>query len=535
MEAKEKIELAEKNIRKALADYGKHVEDDEVLRDVSDSFVKELARDTYYAKEELRNLFRKSPVWNEELDALVINGTRTHDANYERVKELAYAILSDSPHYHEQRALYKGALAFFSNPDPDEETREWSIQCIKELAPKAYARNKKPSRIFKALCDAIGVSDEEKNSWFQRTFAKLADELQSKKIDFKLYVSVNPAHFLTMSNPKRDKRGNTLTSCHSFNSTEYEYNNGCTGYARDKYSFIVFTAADPNDPETLNNRKTTRQIFAYRPGNGVLLQSRMYNTSGGTYGAQSESKLYRDLVQREISMLEDAANLWETFTYIDNDRGIKFDAGEGFGGYLDWTYRDFNAKVSIRKDHTQDHKLFKIGTYGLCIKCADETSDGVYCEDCVPSNRIRCYDCDEYDYEENMYQVSNSHGDEVYVCRSCYEDHYDSCHECGDYWDEDSMTETQDETWVCPNCAERYYSRCYCCDELVRNDDTVRAVGSRGYFVDVCDRCISDSFVMCGSCGYYVDRSIAETVDIDGEKTRVCPECARLMKEVGIA
>lgn len=72
-----------------------------------------------------------------------------------------------------------------------------------------------------------------------------------------------------MSNPKGDHRGTTLTSCHSFNSTEYEYNNGCTGYARDKVSFIAFTVADPADKETLNNRKTTRQVFAYKPGNGA--------------------------------------------------------------------------------------------------------------------------------------------------------------------------------------------------------------------------------------------------------------------------
>lgn len=100
-------------------------------------------------------------------------------------------------------------------------------------------------------------------------------KLSAKQIGLKLFVSVNPAHFITMSNPKRDSRGATLTSCHSFNSTEYDYNNGCTGYARDETSFIVFTVADPTDPETLNNRKTTRQVFAYRPGSGLLLQSRM--------------------------------------------------------------------------------------------------------------------------------------------------------------------------------------------------------------------------------------------------------------------
>ena len=68
-----------------------------------------------------------------------------------------------------------------------------------------------------------------------------------------------------MINPKRDDRGSTLTSCHSFNVADCDYNCCCSDYARDNVTFIVFTAFDTNIPETLNNRKTTRQIFMYKP------------------------------------------------------------------------------------------------------------------------------------------------------------------------------------------------------------------------------------------------------------------------------
>ncbi len=84
-----------------------------------------------------------------------------------------------------------------------------------------------------------------------------------------------------------------------------DYNCGCTGYARDDVTFIVFTASNT---ETLNNRKTSRQLFMYKPQNELLLQSRLYNTYSGICGAQAESKLYRDLVQREISALEGVPN-----------------------------------------------------------------------------------------------------------------------------------------------------------------------------------------------------------------------------------
>lgn len=100
MEAKEKIALNERNIRQALLDYGKHTYQTEVLDDVSDTFIKRLAKDNYYAKQELRELFRKSPAWNEELDAIVINGTRTHDPNYNRIgsliRQLFYDLLRDA-------------------------------------------------------------------------------------------------------------------------------------------------------------------------------------------------------------------------------------------------------------------------------------------------------------------------------------------------------------------------------------------------------------------------------------------------------
>lgn len=308
------IAQAEKNIRQAIEDYARHTNQTEVIEDISNAFIKRLAEDSSYAKQDLRKLFSKSPVWDEKIDALVINGTRTHNPDYNRIRELATDILWEPMGFsHKDKyETFVRAINYFAYP-PEIVDKSDAIAAITELAPKAYAPGKKPSRIFKALCKEYGVVDETAGSEFQRLYAQFADELSSKKIGFKLYVSINPAHFLTMSNPKCDNRGSTLTSCHSLNSTQYEYNCGCVGYARDNVTFIVFTVSDPSEPETLNNRKTTRQIFAYKPGNGLLMQSRLYNTSGGTSGAQEESKLYRDLVQREISMLENVPNLWKQY------------------------------------------------------------------------------------------------------------------------------------------------------------------------------------------------------------------------------
>ena len=67
-----------------------------MLDDISDDFIRQLAEDSSYAKQGLRELFSKSPVWHPELDALVINGTRTHDPDYRRVDNLAHRILSSA-------------------------------------------------------------------------------------------------------------------------------------------------------------------------------------------------------------------------------------------------------------------------------------------------------------------------------------------------------------------------------------------------------------------------------------------------------
>lgn len=522
MDMQEVISRAERNIRQALRDYGAHTSQTDVLEDVTNEFIYRLAADSSYAKQGLRKLFSKSPVWNEELDALVINGTRTHDPDYDRIHRLAMQIL-EKPFKsldYDYNDILK-AVCFFSNPDASERDRESYIEAIRKLAPKAYTPTKKPSRVFKSLCVTLGVADETAGSEFQRLYAQFADALSAKQIGFKLFVSINPAHFITMSNPKRDSRGATLTSCHSFNSTEYDYNNGCTGYARDETSFIVFTVADPTDPETLNNRKTTRQVFAYRPGSGLLLQSRMYNTAGGVYGAAADSKLYRDLVQREISALEDVPNLWKTYSSI-GDKADLVVAGDGFGGYQDWTYENFDGHISIRADCDEETvDPLDVGTYGLCIVCGEETSAGVYCEDCGEGNE--CDECGGH-YRE-LYDVRNSRGEWIQVCERCRDEYYTYCDECEEYWPNDCTTEV-DGRYYCDDCLDECCERCDECDEWHRSDSMYDAY-REGREVRVCSDCRDEHYYGCDCCGdlhHYDD--MHRVYRANGYEDFVCNDCA---------
>lgn len=526
MEMQEIIEQAEQNIRQALQDYGAHTGMKEVLYDVTDNFITRLAKDSSYAKQGLRELFSKSPVWDGKLDALVISGTRTHDPDYNRLTELGTQILHDAfARSGDEYYNIVQALNFFCCPQQSETDRELSIKAINALAPKAYTPTKKPSRVFKALCVALGVADETAGSEFQRLFAQFADEMNSKKIGFKLYVSINPAHFITMSNPKGDHRGQTLTSCHSFNSTEYQYNNGCSGYARDDVSFIVFTVADPGDPETFNNRKTTRQIFAYRPGSGLLLQSRMYNTSGGTCGAQADSKLYRDLVQREISTLENVPNLWKTVSSV-GDKSYWVDEGMGFGGYADWTYADFDGHISFRTDFDEENcEPLKVGTFGLCICCADEIDQKLYCDSCVDATR--CDECRDLCDDDDLTTAYDEYGHEVRVCDDCINTHYTYCEECG-RWHHHERMGVIDGRNICVSCRDEYYEQCEECGEWYRNNDMYYVhTGSRtgGY---VCQNCYDEYYGSCDECDDDYRRDfLRPLIRANGDHEYVCDDCAR--------
>lgn len=525
MNDNEKIELVKSNIEKALEDYGSHTSS-HVLEDVSNKFIERLAKDNVTAKNELRNMLRKSPAWNEELDALVINGTRTHNPDPDRIDDIAYDLLAPyikeakkQENYDAQYRVISDALDFFKFIEMAPEKKQKAVDAINKLAPNVYVEGKKKSRIFMGICKALGIVDEAAGSDFQKNYAKIADEMNGRKLDFKLFVSVGAQHFITMSNPKNDNRGTTLTSCHSFNSTEYSYNNGCSGYARDAVTMIAFTVADPTDAESLNNRKTTRQLFMYKSDSGIFLQSRMYNTSGGTRGEQEESKLYRDLIQREISECEGTTNLWSTRKYRSDSVDFEFESVSGFGGYPDWTYSEFNPMVSIKKERLNDYKLFKIGAAGLCISCGKECSSGLYCDDCDEGSR--CEECGDSCDEDDLTRVYDECGNESYVCDACLESHYHYCAHCEEYNHEDIgryYNSGENRIWLCNDCHSEHYTVCSDCGNTVDRDDVTRVIDSYFDEVSVCTECLDSNYTRCSDCHQYHHDS---HVNDDG----VCVNC----------
>ena len=519
------VNRAERDITTAVKVYSERTTDQSILRDISPAFIHRLAVDSTLAKKSLRDFLSRSSAWCPELDALKLPGELPAEINPHRLENVVNDILfpamvrSDYDNMVNIQRLREYVLRTEIDDD--------IIDALKKIDAKAYKTGKKKTRVFRDCCKALGIADESAGSDFSKNFAKLSDMLNASPKKFTLYVSINPAHFLTMSNPKCDKRGSTLTSCHSLNSTEYSYNNGCTGYARDDVTMIAFTVADDEDPETFFNRKTTRQIYCYKPGNGILLQSRMYNTSGGTYGAARETEVYRTMIEKVISELENVPNVWKIKESSRNYRDYAI-ADDDFGGFADWTYNNFDARICILDALAETAETLVIGKAGICVSCAEETSEGMYCESCDKSET--CDDCGDRENEENMYFVYNrsrSWREERHVCSWCFEQHYSRCERCDDYYNNDNMTEIQGGDYVCSDCLSEYYEQCEECGDWIDIDFTTRVLDEYGYEHFVCENCLASNYTWCEECEEY------RPDEMFSEHRSICKDCMSKKFEEG--
>lgn len=532
---------AENAIRTAIEDYFNHTDKSageseeavgcyEVAYEVTDEFVTRLAKDSWAAKSKLRDLFRKSHNWDESLQAIVVDRHSTHEPDKDKLDKMISDFFTDSEEYDnllyptQQRAGM--AMGFFTEPNIHE-----YYSALKSFLPN-YQRGEKPNKTFKKFCKALGY--DVKSAEFLKKYAKIADEMTSKEITTKVFISINPAHFLTMSNPhfqddeaKYQGRKATVVSCHSLNS-DCCYKNGCTGYARDEVTFIVFTASNPDDPATLNYRKTARQLFMYKPTSGVLLQSRLYTSlSGDSYGGvnntdSEEYITFRHLVQREIAELEGYANYWlkdKYSAYYDNKFNIKIPKGNGFGGYADWIEVGGCATICVNEEFSlaynkecDECKPFKVGTYGLAINSAREIDDGLWDEEA----RL-CIHCNTWHHEDDC--VYNEE-EGVWVCEDCIGDDFEYCDECGHYHlREDVYYVESTDRHVCEHCLESDYIWCegssYTYEGYYLPDDCTWVESAHGY---VCNDDLEDNYTLCIDDKYYLNDDCGQFIDEYGQE-----------------
>ena len=505
-----KVEQLQRQIKEALFAYVSHAEDGndlEAIATPSDFFLKKLAKDATEAKKSLREMMRKSPAWDEALDAWVINGNRTHEPDFEAIDEWLEELFNP--------VLYDGKGTIGSDDwwafitclrndfdNVDYNYRKEVIKILNDIDKGIYAKGKRKARIVRSMLIHYGLWDETAHSECQRLFALIADELVAKKIKYKLYVSINPAHMITMSNPKFDDRGSMLVSCHSLNS-KYSYKSGCVGYARDNISLIAFTVKDDEDIDNLYTRKTSRQMFFYEPKSCILLQSRMYKavgSKGGEYGGingyDGLSTEYRHLIQKEIAFCEGVPNLWEKprdYDYGLMGLDIRFLTGYGFGGYDDWNNIEYCPILSIRKDWDGDFGRFTIGNYGLCFSCGEEIKDGILCSEC--NGTKMCANCTGLFNASELTEVHDLHGQIYSVCERCRDRHYRFCEECNEWYYKENTTFAKGcDGYVCNRCLAQHYSKCDSCCHYFYDNELINAIDENGHSIDICESCRDDNY-----------------------------------------
>jgi len=147
-----------------------------------------------------------------------------------------------------------------------------------------------------------------------------------------------------------------------------------------------------------------------------------------------------------------------------------------------------------RKEESGEYNRYNDSNVFTCIKCGEEydSSDEMYTDD----------DCD-------------------YWCNDCYHEYFTSCANCGEYYLNEDMSDTNDGL-VCSECYNDHYSRCERCDTMVSDDDTQPVLDERGNQLTYCKECFDNHSSSCNRC----DESFSDNVNIrEHNGMWYCPEC----------
>ncbi len=530
-------DLLKRNVKEAIGDYYANVGNGSVPFDLSDKFLDRFTDRVIRAKADLRELFRKSSSWDEKLQAIVIERELKVDSDRDQLNRLLWDIVRAKGVVIDPNNSNASSITEFVYTLLQETVSDATMEFFNDLAPAEFGtiwrEGMKKSKVVRNFLCAFGCWDDRSGSLCQKNYAQIADMLTDKIIKQKLYISINPAHFLTMSNPHDDRRGKCLVSCHSLNS-EYPYKSGCVGYATDPSTFIVFTASDDDNPETLNNRKISRQLFMYRPYSGLLLQSRMYNTRGGYEDVTNSPsvKQYALIVEEEICKIEGALNTWKAQAFDVGKHSRYVEKCTWFGGYADWQYPQFGARIMRRKDspvYDDSYEILplKIGESGMCLCCGEDICEDIICDKCEKLGR--CADCDmdlTNSGAEGFWAIDED-GESRYVCMNCLHRNYAACDRCGEYYDEEALgfIRTTDEgLYYCPSCFDHEIydiDKCHFCKDFCLRSATTYFMLPDGFTSRACDECLEDYCQECSSCG--------EVIETDDSEDYACPSCGVLV------
>lgn len=462
------------------------------------------------SKEELIDMLRKHPNWNEERGAVVFkNYTEIREANFAEACGCIRCAISYFDYNNKYEKIIYNLTTKITSSEVTEEMLEYIKEHKESYGEFRIRKGQKITKVFRKMLDA-GIKEDKKYrnddslfTYIEREYAKFADYTKPAELKRNLYLSINPADFLLMSN------GNSWSSCHYFDGC---HRGGTLSYALDRSSMILFTTEAKENIYDVLERKINRQVYCYQ--NAQLLQSRLYPS----YNDLNKAKLYRNLVEEIICECTGMDNLW----FVRSDVN-KFNV-DSYGDlhYPDWHYSDYNTRFCINKGFINDDLTsIKVGSDGACPVCGDaiEESESFHCYS-HGNNRTECACCGEW-YDSDDCEEFYINGEWVNVCWRCREDdRIIWCARCDSWHYEENMTVTVDGHMLCTSCIE-YVSQCDHCEEYCRYESNLNlAYDANGNEIYVCNSCLNELDI-CPHCGN----------GYDGLKDGCCPSCGVVIEE----
>ena len=443
------VDSIERQVAQAMEAYFSDKADNQfILENMHEGFPLYMANMAEEKKASLRSIFSRHPQWVDKLQAVVIPRVKA-EISKDELEDDIFEVLDDLCRMFKE-----------------------SIKCpiASALTKGGVHSGKKSSRIARGIFWDMTPIDGFNPKDFEKKFAILADLLAHKgEKEETVFISINPAHILTASNPKVGGEG-MLTSCHSLNNLEHVYSAGPSGYVNDEVTFVIFTVKDSRNVDSTYCRKTHRMMGHYV--NGRLITSRLYSSCGGVDETNALSDAFRHVAKEVIAFGLDADNIWteekynhpscpdEDVVYCDCD----------FGGYCDWQYPQFLPILSKLEGHVGP--TFEVRGSGTCIITCGDNSEYSICERYMSMKACAC--CGHEHVQDEMF----SYGGEYY-CPECTAREFPECPRCGGRHPHDTFIKDENGENICEGCYSDTHSECAECGVVHLNSEFYRTERGR--------------------------------------------------------
>lgn len=484
------------------------------LQEVNYAFTPEVVSrivdDAYEAKSALREKFRTSKFWNEELQALIVpDFSFKTKPDYNAVREYIEGIFENTNNrdwnhhmYYTARDslnyVYKNQV--YLNDDMAERAERYFSSFRFHLGMKV-------SKFFRAIFEAAGINNDNCRN-FESRYAALSDACSPKEHKRLLVLSLNIMDFLTMSD------GNSWDSCHSIRHRGC-YHGGTLSYALDNVTAILYTL--PADTDVSAGRlwehgKINRQLFML--GDNFMIESRLYPDCNkmDIRGAHHDlvAKLWSEFTHKEWTFV--SGNDSEVIRFIcEHERTTG-------NHYPDYHYDQYNIAALKTADLGNDEKINIGAASPDIVTGVINTNHRVLSTGDSSESYDLCYEDVEGD-TINDADYAVFYNGEVY--------HTDSCRWCdreGIYVPDEEAVYYNEE-YYSPEYAEANFVRCDYCGDYIEKEDAIECDGD--YY---CESCADRVLSYCEHCGTYNH----ETTEVDDvclcddcleTQTKVCSRC----------